>query len=56
MLKAIVGLELRVTSWTGKWKLSQNRSAEDRAGVAADFAARGGEAAEATRWIQDGAG
>jgi transcriptional regulator len=56
MLRAIVGLELRVTAWTGKWKLSQNRSAEDRAGVAADFGARGGEAAEAARWMQDGAG
>jgi transcriptional regulator len=56
MLKAIVGLELRVTAWTGKWKLSQNRGAEDRAGVAADFSARGGEAAEAARWMHDRTG
>lgn len=33
MLKAIVGLELWVERVEGKAKLSQNRSAEDRAGV-----------------------
>ena len=33
MLNGIIGLELRVTRLDGKWKLSQNRSAEDRAGV-----------------------
>jgi len=35
LLKAIVGVELTITRWEGKWKLSQNRSAPDRAGVAA---------------------
>jgi transcriptional regulator len=34
MLGAIVGLEMRVTQLSGKWKVSQNRPAEDRAGVA----------------------
>lgn len=32
-LREIVGIELQVTSWEGKWKLSQNRSAEDVDGV-----------------------
>jgi transcriptional regulator len=35
MLGAIVGIELEVQRWEGKWKVSQNRSAADRQGVAA---------------------
>jgi len=38
MLRAIVGIEIRLSSLTGKWKVSQNRSAEDRAGVAQGLA------------------
>ena len=34
MLRAIVGIEIELTALTGKWKVSQNRSAADRAGVA----------------------
>jgi transcriptional regulator len=34
MLRAIVGIEIPLTRLVGKWKVSQNRSAEDRAGVA----------------------
>jgi transcriptional regulator len=34
MLRAIVGIEIPLTSLVGKWKVSQNRSAADRAGVA----------------------
>ena len=34
-LKAIVGLEIEITAIQGKWKMSQNRSAEDAAGVVA---------------------
>ena len=34
MLRAIIGIEIVLTSLTGKWKASQNRSAADRAGVA----------------------
>lgn len=34
-LKAVVGIELAVQRLTGKWKMSQNRSPEDRAGVRA---------------------
>lgn len=33
MLQAIVGIEIEVTRVEGKFKLSQNRSAEDQAGV-----------------------
>jgi len=29
----IVGFELSITSLTGKWKVSQNRSSEDQQGV-----------------------
>jgi transcriptional regulator len=35
MLRAIVGIEIELVSLQGKWKVSQNRSAADRAGVAA---------------------
>jgi transcriptional regulator len=38
-LKGIVGLRLPITRLEGKRKMSQNRSAEDRAGVAAGLAA-----------------
>ena len=34
LLKAIVGLEIPVRQIEGKWKVSQNRSASDRQGVA----------------------
>ena len=34
MLGAIVGIELALTSLTGKWKVSQNRPLADREGVA----------------------
>jgi transcriptional regulator len=34
-LKGIVGLEMEITTLDGKWKVSQNRSEADRAGVAA---------------------
>jgi transcriptional regulator len=40
MLSAIVGFEIGVTSIEGKWKLSQNRSRQDMAGVIAGLAAR----------------
>lgn len=34
MLSAIVGVELTITSLQGKWKVSQNQPAENRAGAA----------------------
>jgi transcriptional regulator len=33
-IKGIVGLEIAITAIDGKWKVSQNRSIEDRTGVA----------------------
>jgi transcriptional regulator len=33
MLRAIVGIEIELTSLVGKWKVSQNRSEADRQGV-----------------------
>jgi transcriptional regulator len=47
MLQAIVGIEILVESVEGKWKVSQNRSAADRAGVAAGLAAAEGDASRA---------
>jgi transcriptional regulator len=35
MLKGIVGFAMPITRLDGKWKMSQNRPAEDRAGVVA---------------------
>jgi len=43
MLSAIVGIEIEIDSLQGKWKVSQNRAASDREGVAAALA-RGDEA------------
>jgi transcriptional regulator len=37
-MRAIVGIEIAVERWSGKFKLSQNRSAADRAGVIAGLA------------------
>ena len=48
MLRAIVGIEIRVERLVGKWKLSQNRSAADRQGVASAVAA---EHSPLTGWI-----
>jgi len=43
MLKGIVGIEVELVALTGKWKMSQNRPAEDRAGVIAGLTAEGRE-------------
>ncbi len=45
MLGAIVGIEMAVSSLVGKWKVSQNRSVADRAGVAAGLLREHGDAA-----------
>jgi transcriptional regulator len=45
MLKAIVGIELRITSIQAKRKLTQNRSAEDIAGTIAGLEEVGGSSA-----------
>ncbi len=33
LLNAIVGVEIVIERWEGKWKMSQNRPADDRAGI-----------------------
>lgn len=47
MVTAIVGIELPVARFVGKWKVSQNRPARDRAGVVARLEENGGDAARA---------
>jgi transcriptional regulator len=39
MLQAIVGIELPIARLEGKWKVSQDRPDEDRAGVVAGLGA-----------------
>ena len=41
LLRAIVGIELAVERWEGVWKVSQNRTATDRAGVVQGLMAEG---------------
>ncbi|HVE50117.1 MAG TPA: FMN-binding negative transcriptional regulator [Casimicrobiaceae bacterium] len=47
MLDNIVGIELPVTSLTGKWKVSQNRPARDRESAAEGLSREGHESATA---------
>jgi transcriptional regulator len=47
MVTAIVGIELPIARLVGKWKVSQNRPAADRAGVVAGLEAEGGDVARA---------
>jgi transcriptional regulator len=47
MLKAIVGIEIPVQRWVGKFKTSQNRSNPDRLGVAAALRAQATPQADA---------
>ena len=46
MMNAIVGIEIAVESLTGKWKTSQNRTADDRLGVVQGMRQRAGAATE----------
>lgn len=39
-IRGIIGLEIEIAAISGKWKVSQNRPAADRAGVVAGLAAR----------------
>ena len=45
MLRAIVGIEIALTSLQGKWKLSQNHPAVNREGVSQGLRALGGDRA-----------
>jgi transcriptional regulator len=47
MLRAIVGIEIELTSLQGKWKVSQNRADADRVGVARALSEQTGEQAQA---------
>lgn len=50
LLGAIVGVEIPISRLVGKWKVSQNRSAADREGVAAALESQGNaEMAQAVR-------
>ena len=40
LLKALIGIEIPVTRWSGKWKVSQNQPEGNRAGVVAGLDAR----------------
>ena len=53
-LKGIVGVEIAVAQITGKWKVSQNRPAADRQGVAAGLAAQGSDIAVAMAGLVSG--
>jgi transcriptional regulator len=43
-LKGIAGIEIPIARIEGKWKVSQNRPASDRAGVVAGLRGSGGDA------------
>ena len=47
MLRAIVGIEIELTSLVGKWKVTQNRGVADRDGVVYGLRAQGGAQAVA---------
>ncbi|MEX8494070.1 FMN-binding negative transcriptional regulator [Sphaerotilus sp.] len=53
MLKAIVCIEIAVDKLDGKWKVSQNHPAANRAGVAAGLHAAGGDEAAAMARLVD---
>ena len=42
MLRGIVGFRFAITRLEGKWKMSQNREPQDRAGVVEGLKARAG--------------
>ncbi len=57
MLRAIVCIEIPLATLVGKYKLSQNRSAADRAGVVAGLQAQGdAPARQLADWMQDPSG
>ena len=47
MVRAVVGVEIAIDQLQGKWKVSQNRPAKDRAGVVDGLRREGGDAASA---------
>lgn len=53
MLKAIVGFELPVARLEGKWKMSQNRPAEDVPGIVDALSREGDKAAEVAHIVAE---
>jgi transcriptional regulator len=51
MLRAIVGIEIPVEQIVGKWKLSQNRSAADKAGTVNGLLTGDAQAQATARWM-----
>ena len=49
LLRGIVGIEIDIQTIEGKWKVSQNRSIEDRAGVVTGLASSGDVASQCYR-------
>lgn len=47
MIEMIVGIEIPISKLKGKWKMSQNRPAADRLGVAAGLALEENDASRA---------
>jgi len=56
LARGIVGVELRVTSLEGKWKLSQNRPGPDIAGLITGLASRGADSAAVAQAMADSRG
>lgn len=54
MLGAIIGFTVSITRLEGKWKMSQNRSPQDRAGVVVGLQREGGAARNAIAEIMSG--
>ena len=50
-IRQIVGVEIEIADIRGKWKVSQNRKAEDRAGVIAGLSAEPDEGAAEMAWM-----
>ncbi|MDE1903923.1 MAG: FMN-binding negative transcriptional regulator, partial [Alphaproteobacteria bacterium] len=53
MLKAIVGFELPVARLEGKWKMSQNRPAEDVPGIVDALSRESDTAADVARIVAE---
>jgi len=51
LLNAIVGFRLKVTRWEGKFKLSQNRAAAERARIQAAFADGSAHEQSLAKWM-----
>ncbi|MER9231832.1 FMN-binding negative transcriptional regulator [Mesorhizobium sp. M0622] len=51
-IKGIVGLEIEITEISGKWKVSQNRPAADRIGVAEGLESEAASSADMVRLVR----